>query len=117
MEDRMTGRTSAPRLCFVGPLQGAVHPGIVITPGVRLSRQFRLAGYPVMAISTRLNRYMRLVDIAGTLARHGGRLDLVIVHVYGGPSFVVEDLASAIARTRGAQVIMLLHGGGVPAFF
>ena len=118
-EARPGARTQAsvPRLCFVGPLQGAVHPGIVVTQGVRLSRQFRSAGYPVVAISTRLNRYMRLADIATTLARRGGELDLVIVHVYGGPSFVVEDVASAIARIRGAKVILLLHGGALPAFF
>jgi len=105
-----------PRLCFVGPLQGAVHPGVVVTQGVRLSRHFREAGYPVTAVSTRLNRYARLFDVAATLLRRGGRLDIVIVHTYGGPSFVVEDVASALARARGARVVMLLHGGALPEF-
>jgi glycosyltransferase involved in cell wall biosynthesis len=106
-----------PRLAFVGPLQGAVHPGVVVTQGVRLSRYFRGAGYPVVAVSTRLNRYARLLDVAATILRRGGRLDIVVVHVYGGPSFVVEDVASALARARGARVVMLLHGGALPEFF
>src|SRR6185436_7178501 len=65
-----------PRLAFVGPLQGAVHPGVVVTQGVRLSRAFREAGYPVTAVSTSLNRYARLLDIASTLLLRGGRLDI-----------------------------------------
>jgi glycosyltransferase involved in cell wall biosynthesis len=110
------GARPLPRLAFVGPLQGAVHPGVVVTQGVRLSRAFREAGYPVTAVSTSLNRYARLLDIAATLARRAGRLDIVVVHVYGGPSFVVEDVASAIARARGARIVMLLHGGALPEF-
>jgi glycosyltransferase involved in cell wall biosynthesis len=108
---------AVPRLAFVGPLAGAAHPGVVITQGVRLSRQFRQAGYPVLAVSTRLNRYMRLLDITVSLFRRGGALDLVILHVYGGPSFVVEDIASALARWHRTPIIMLLHGGALPVFF
>lgn len=115
----MSGRLPAapPRLCFVGPLQGDVHKGVVSTQGVWLSRQFRAAGYPVLRVSTKLNRYLRLLDIAATLAWRGRSLDLVLIDVYGGPSFVVEDTASAIARALGARVIMVLHGGALPSWF
>ena len=90
---------------------------MVVTQGVRLSRQFRAEGYGVLVLSTKLNRYMRLLDIVSNLAWRGGTLDLVIVHVYGGPSFVVEDAASGLARMRGTPVVMVLHGGALPSFF
>ena len=107
---------AVPRVCFAGPLPG-VNPGYVVTQGVRLSGHFRRAGYPVIAVSTSANRYLRLLDIATTLALKGRSIDILVVHVYGGPSFVVEDTASFIGRHSGARVIMLLHGGELPVFF
>jgi glycosyltransferase involved in cell wall biosynthesis len=107
---------SRPRLCFAGPLPGAVHPGVVVTQGVRLSGLFRAAGYPVVAVSTSTSRFVRLAEIAGTLLTRGRGLDVLIVHTYGGRSFVVEDTASAIGSAWGVPVVFLLHGGALPEF-
>jgi len=104
-----------PRLCFVGPLAGSAH-GYVVTQGVRLSRHFRDAGYEVTAVSASPNRYVRLIDITLTLLRRRRAIDIVILHVYGGPSFVVEDIASRIAKRSGHRLIQLLHGGALPEF-
>lgn len=105
-----------PLLCFAGPLPG-VNPGYVVTQGVRLSGHFRQAGYPVIAVSTSTNRYVRLLEIATTLLRRGRDIDVLVIHVYGGPSFVVEDTASLIGRASGCPIVMLLHGGALPEFF
>jgi len=104
-----------PRLCFVGPLTGA-KPGYVVTQGVRLSGHFRDAGYPVIAVSKSPNRFVRLLDIAWTVLRRAGRIDILIVHVYGGASFIVEDVASLLGRRAGHRIVMLLHGGAMPEF-
>lgn len=104
-----------PRLCFVGPLAGA-RPGYVVTQGVLLSTHFRNAGHDVTAVSQSPNRYARFLDIVWTLVRKARAIDIVVVHVYGGPSFVVEDAASLIGRLFGHRIIMILHGGAMPEF-
>lgn len=109
------GPSQKPRLCFVGPLAGA-RPGYVVTQGVRLSGHFRSAGYVVTAVSQFPNRYARLLDIAWTLVRKARSIDVLVVHVYGGASFVVEDVASLLGRLFGHRIIMLLHGGAMPEF-
>lgn len=115
--------TSAPpatpgscRLFFVGPMVGRT-PGFVTTQGTILADLFRDAGYRVRWASSRLNRYARLADILLGLARHGRSADILCLEVYGGPSFVVEDAASRLARLLGLRVVLMLHGGALPEFF
>ncbi|MFN0087378.1 MAG: hypothetical protein ACKVX9_18455, partial [Blastocatellia bacterium] len=57
-----------PRLCIAGPLVGR-HAGYVTTQSLILSDLFAAEGYPVIAVSDRLNRYHRLAEIAATLIR------------------------------------------------
>lgn len=104
-----------PRLCIVGPLVGR-HPGYVTTQSLILSDLFAAEGYPVIAVSDRLNRYHRLAEIAATLIRRRAEYDILILDVFGGPSFVVEDIASWIARAAGRRIIMFLRGGAMPEF-
>lgn len=92
------------------------HAGYVVTQGVVLSRLFRSAGYPVVTASASRNRYFRFLDVARTILRHHRDIDILIVHVYGGLSFVLEDLASWLGRRFGLRIVMLLHGGAMPEF-
>ncbi|HEV8700167.1 MAG TPA: glycosyltransferase family 4 protein [Candidatus Polarisedimenticolia bacterium] len=107
---------SLPRLCFIGPLMAERHSGYVVTQGVVLSGRFRSAGYPVVTASASPNRYLRLLDVARTIVQRRGAIDILIVHVYSGPSFVVEDVASWLGRRFGLRIILLLHGGAMPEF-
>jgi len=104
-----------PRLCFVGPLAGA-RPGTVVTQGVRLSAHFRSAGHEVTAVSESSSRYVRFLDTVWTLIRRSRDIDILVVHVYGGLSFLVEDAASLLGRLFGHSIIMVLHGGAMPEF-
>jgi len=101
-------RPDPPRLCFVGPLAGR-RTAVVVTQGVRLSAHFKEAGYSVIAVSESSNRYVRLIDIAATLVRRRKAIDILIIHVYGGASFVVEDVASLLGRRFGHRIVMILH--------
>jgi len=92
------------------------HDGFVTTQALQLSNHFRNAGFAVTAASTSRNRYLRLLDIMMTLIRRGRRIDILVVDVYGGPSFVVEDAASWLGSHLGHVVILLLHGGALPEF-
>lgn len=105
----------APRLCFVGPMIGR-NPGYVTTQGQRLSDWFSEAGFPVISVSSRLNRYRRLGDIVRTLIAHARAIDVLVLEVYGGSSFVVEDIASLLGRRFGHALVLWLHGGALPGF-
>jgi glycosyltransferase involved in cell wall biosynthesis len=90
-------------------------PGFVTSPGQILSELFK-ESYEVTSTSEVVNRYLRLLDIITTLVRYGRRLDILILDVFGGRSFVVEDVASFLGRLFGLRVIMYLHGGAMPEF-
>jgi len=92
------------------------NPGFVVTQGERLSVHFLEEGYSVVTSSTSRNRYRRLFDMVSTLLRKHRRIDIVILHVYGGLSFVVEDIVSWIAERLDCRIIMSLHGGAMPEF-
>lgn len=104
-----------PRICFAGPMIGR-NPGQVTTQGEILSDGFSKLGYPVICVSSHPNRYMRLLDIAMTIIRRRAEIDILIVHIFGGPSFVVEDIASLLGKLFGMRIIMLLQGGALPDF-
>lgn len=104
-----------PRLCFVGPMIGRT-PGYVTTQGEILSDLLTAEGYPVRSVSMKLNRYARLADIVYSLLRWGRTIDILMLQTFGGPSFVVEDIASAIGRLFGHRIVLHLRGGAMPDF-
>lgn len=92
------------------------NPGRVTTQGERLAHLFGREGFPVTSVSKLPNRYARLADIVWTLWRQRRVVDIQVLQVFGGPSFVVEDIASSIARAAGQRIVMILRGGNMPAF-
>jgi glycosyltransferase involved in cell wall biosynthesis len=106
---------SRARLCFVGPMLGR-HPNYVTTQGEILGRHFGECGYPVIETSSSLNRYVRFLDIATTIVRRRNDIDVLVVNLYGGPSFAVEDVASWLGRRSGHRVVFILRGGAIPSF-
>jgi glycosyltransferase involved in cell wall biosynthesis len=104
-----------PRLCFVGPMVGR-NPGRVTTQGQILSDLFEAAGYRIISVSPQPNRYLRLADIVATLIRRRSESDIMVLDVFGGPSFVVEDIASWLGHRFGHRVVMCLRGGAMPEF-
>jgi glycosyltransferase involved in cell wall biosynthesis len=111
----MNAPVGRPRLCLVGPMVGRT-PGYVTTQGEILSDLLAAEGYPVIATSTRLNRYARLADIVKTLVVRGRSVDIMMIQTFGGPSFVVEDIASAISKLLGCPIVLHLRGGAMPDF-
>lgn len=92
------------------------HPGYVPTQGQILADLFRTAGYAVLDVSSKLNRYARLADMVTTLTRRRSDLDILILDTFGGRSFVVEDIVSRLGRAFHKPLIMFLHGGEMPEF-
>src|SRR5215208_213144 len=106
---------SKPRLCFVGPMIGR-NPGYVTTPGEILSDRFQNNGYSAISVSSSLNRYVRLADIVTTLTRYRRSIDIMLLQVYSGRSFVIEDIASWLGQRFRHRIVMVLHGGYMPDF-
>ncbi len=101
--------------CFVGPMIGR-KPGHTTTQGQVLSGLFRNEGWSVTAVSDSLHRLGRLAEITGTLLDGKKRFSAVHLEIFGGRSFVVEDIASLICQRRRFPLIMALHGGDLPNF-
>jgi glycosyltransferase involved in cell wall biosynthesis len=105
-----------PKLCLVGPMIGR-NPGYVTTSGETITDLFVSAGYPVISVSTSTNRYVRLLDIITTLIRRYREIDIQCLQVYGGLSFLVEDIASWLGRLcKRQRMVMVVRGGLIPEF-
>jgi L-malate glycosyltransferase len=102
-------------LAVVGSMLGR-SPGHPIGAGEDLAARLVRAGYRVELTSRYRLRLLRLVDIAATLLRHAGSIDVQILQVYSGLSFVLEDVASWLGLRLGQKVVMHVHGGGIPEF-
>src|SRR5438105_2059175 len=107
--------TNAPRLCYIGPMIGR-HPGHVTIQAQIVSGLFAHAGYRVISASSSLNRYVRLADTTYTIIRHRRVIDIASIAVFGGPSLIVEDVASFLCKRLGIPFVMVLHGGNMPTF-
>ena len=93
-----------------------LNPGFVTTQGEILSARFNESGYKVISVSASKNRYWRLADITQTLLARKREMDLVVINVYGGPSFVAEDIASFLAKSYRKPMVFVLRGGAFPDF-
>jgi glycosyltransferase involved in cell wall biosynthesis len=88
----------------------------VTIQGEILAQRFADAGFPVHVVSTSTNRCVRFTDIVGTMIRRRKQIDVLMLQVFGGPSFVVEDAASRLGKAFDHRVVMHLHGGAMPQF-
>lgn len=104
-----------PLLCIVGPMVGR-HRGYVTTQDEKLAEMLRTAGYSVLTVSHSTNRYVRFADIVYTLVGSLRHIDVLVLSVYGGRSFIIEDTASLLAKWFGVPILMSLHGGAMPEF-
>ena len=84
--------------------------------GHAVAEGLRSAGHDVVAVSYKRARAARLADVVQTLRREAGSLDVLVVQVYTGKSFVVEDLTSRIAKAYRVPMVFHLHGGNMPRF-
>lgn len=102
-------------ICFVGPmLFGQLNQ--VKTQGEILADLLESEGFLIYRKSTIRNRVLRFLDTIFFLIFRARRYSLIIVQVYGGLSFIMEDVASFLAKILGKKIIMTIHGGEFPDF-
>lgn len=105
----------AKRICFIGPMLS--DSGYVRTQGEILADLLQNDGYTVYRKSKFPNRVLRLFETIFFLLFKSSRYDVLILQVYGGLSFYLEDVASFLATLFKKKIIMTLHGGALPVFF
>ena len=80
-----------------------------------LAGLFEQSGYRVRRASAVRQRYLRTLH--QVLAIPWWRdVDIVVVAAFSGPSFIMAELATTLARLTGKQSVLFLHGGNLPAF-
>lgn len=109
------GPKAKPRLCFVGNMLGQ-HGKAVTTQGQVVSNLFADESFQTLCTSSRKNKIARLLDIVFTLLYKKKKIDVAIIEVYSGLSFVIADVAGVLCRILGLPSIMVLHGGKLPEF-
>ncbi len=92
------------------------NPGYVTSQGQIAADLFALSGYRVCSSSSRINRLVRLVDMIRTLLKQRNDIDVLLVEVYSGPSFIVADIISFLGRRFSFVAVGVLHGGNLPNF-
>jgi glycosyltransferase involved in cell wall biosynthesis len=104
--------TAPMRLLLVAPMLGRHGrvPDVFETLGPLLSG----AGHHVVASSDDPAAARRAVTMARATVRHRRDVDAVVVHLYSGRAFAVEDVVSRLAGDR--PLVGYLSGGGFPAF-
>jgi glycosyltransferase involved in cell wall biosynthesis len=86
------------------------------TMGEVIARLFVHDGYRVSITSTARQKPVRMVEIGRDIWRNRADVDIMLLQVYGGLSFIAEDFASYLGRRLGIRVVMHLHGGAMPEF-
>lgn len=57
-----------------------------------------------------------MLNIVFSLHAWRKQLQLALINVYSGRAFILADVASLTARILGLPIILMLHGGNLPAF-
>jgi hypothetical protein len=104
-----------PRIGLIGPMLGS-NPGWAVGQGEVLANLLARGGWDVLTSSSRINRWLRLADVATTPWRWRGRVDVLVLMVFSGPAFRLVEAASAAAFRLGMPMILWLHGGNLAEF-
>lgn len=104
-----------PNICIVGNLVG-LNAGKITTQGIVLADLLRSDGYDVISVSSKLNRLLRIAEMILTIVWHRRSIDILIVEIYSGLSFLIADVIGLLGKYLRVQTIGVLHGGALPEF-
>jgi glycosyltransferase involved in cell wall biosynthesis len=92
------------------------NPGWAVGQGEVLANLLARGGWEVRTASHRVNRWLRLADVATSPWRWRGEVDVLVLLVFSGPAFRLVEAASAAASRTGMPMILWLHGGNLVEF-
>lgn len=100
---------------LIGPMLGS-NPGWAVGQGEVLAGLLAREGHEVRTASRRVNRWLRLSDVATSPIRWRGKVDVLVLMVFSGPAFRLVEAASRAAGWMGLPTVLWLHGGGLGDF-
>ncbi|HAF61784.1 MAG TPA: glycosyl transferase family 1 [Anaerolineaceae bacterium] len=100
-------------LGFVGSMLGGDSGGN-LTMGHIIADKFNQAGYPIVLASSKNNKVIRLFDMLFTILSRHRDIDILIIQVYSGLSFIYVDICSWLGKFLGLPMIFHVHGGNIP---
>ena len=103
------------RLCFVGNMLGR-NRGYVTTQGQVVADLLTTEGFLVTCVSSKINRFLRLAEIIGTIVKDHKNFDILVIEVYSGLGLIIADVAGWLGKMLKLPTIMVLHGGHLPEF-
>lgn len=74
------------------------------------------SGWPVITTSSRLSRFLRLVDMLWTAWRSRDQYNVALVDVFSGPAFFWAEAVCWLLGRLSKPHILTLHGGNLPSF-
>jgi len=92
------------------------NPGWGVGQGEVLAGLLAREGWTVLTASSRVNRWLRLVDVATSPLRWRGRVDVLVLMVFSDQAFRLVEAASAVAARVGTPMVFWLHGGNLADF-
>jgi glycosyltransferase involved in cell wall biosynthesis len=81
-----------------------------------LTERLRNLGFDVQLVSRRRSRVRRVADMLFTVWRRRSTYDLIQLDVYSGAAFSWAEWVSKVAHRLGKPIVLVLHGGNLPAF-
>lgn len=102
-------------VCFVGNMLGR-NADYVTSQGQIVADLLAAEGFQVTSVSSKIKRLARLADIINTLTKNHRKFDVVLLEVYSGLYFTIASVTGLLCRIFKLPLIMILHGGNLPAF-
>lgn len=84
--------------------------------GEELSLRLQSNEWKVITTSCRRGRLARLVDMLSTALFQAKHYQVAVIEVYSGAAFVWAEAVCKLLQRLGKPRILVLHGGGLPAF-
>src|SRR5690606_4665761 len=100
------------RLLYVGNCLAV--QGLSPTTADTLPPDLRKMGYNVIAVSSKKNKLLRLLDMLWTTFRNRKHIDLVIIDAYSTLNFYYAVFVADVCRRYRIPYVPILHGGGLP---
>lgn len=79
-----------------------------------LSMLFVDEGFLVIKVSSKLNKFYRLLDMLKSIIKYKSKVDYIIIDTYSTSNFYYAFLTSQLARFFNKRYIPILHGGNLP---
>jgi glycosyltransferase involved in cell wall biosynthesis len=107
-------RNQTPRVLFVGSFM----PSATLEryPSADLAAHLSACGWTTLLTARREGRFARLADMLWTIYRKRADFDLALVDVFSGKAFFLAEAAVCLLCYLRKPLILVLHGGDLPAF-